>query len=616
MLVVPRNKIQWRTLPLRVAAALVSLFVTYLVVVNALLLTGLARVAINRIAPENVHVQWHTAYSPWFLRVYTTGFVIRGEDSSVQWAITTERANATFGPFDFFSRRVRLHDTWARGVTTRIRFKLDPADATPDYVAKLPKIVGFSDPPLKPAVPPPPVTDENYRLWSVQIDDAVVDDVREAWVDTIRVTDTSGHVEGGFHFEPLRRISVRPTSVRTEDAGVFDGNETITNELRGTFALHIAELDVRDVHGAEVLAYFDATAKGHSQVGDLRFLDRWLHSAHVAVAGGAGPTVFAFALQRGQLVPGSHAWTRANGWSLWSGHDGLSGTSVVSADVPEGKPRLAIAVETYGLGLHRGKTQVVHAPAVAASARIDNLDLTKPFDRWALSVDVPSASVKELGALNAYLGEPMLRGGSATMNGHADLAPHTVSGHAKIDVDSAVVEVRKTVVTASGTVEATLHGLDLRSGKGSLAGARIDLRDVSGADQRDWWAHLSLNPLFLATEHGLSMSGMITGKFRNAQLPLAILDAPGIVRSVFGSQGFTMSTWARFARGATELSDLRVIGNNIQVRAQYRARDGAALVETPYLNVGLVIRNGETTTQLFATREWYARVLDTKRQID
>ena len=109
---------------------------------------------------------------------------------------------------------------------------------------------------------------------------------------------------------------------------------------------------------------------------------------------------------------------------------------------------------------------------------------------------------------------------------------------------------------------------------------------------------------------------MITGKFKNGQLPLAIVDAPGIVRSVFGSQGFTMSTWAGFARGATELSDLRVIGNNIRVRAQYRARDGAALVETPYLNVGLVIRNGETTTQLFATRDWYARARDTKTQVD
>ena len=247
LLAVPR-KIHWRTLPLRVAFALVGLFVTYLVVVNALLLSGLARAAINRISPENVHVQWHTAYSPWFLRVYTRGFV-------------------------------------------------------------------------------------------------------------------------------------------------------------------------------------------------------------------------SFALQRGQLVPGSHARTRASGWSLWSGHDGLSGTSVVSASVPEDKPRLAIAVETYGAGVHRGKTQVAVAPSVATSARIDNLDLTKPFDRWAVSVDVPSASVKELGALNAYLGEPMLRGGSATMGGHADLAPHTVSAHAKIDVEGAVVEVRKTVVTASGTVEATLHGLDLRSGK-------------------------------------------------------------------------------------------------------------------------------------------------------
>jgi hypothetical protein len=36
----------------------------------------------------------------------------------------------------------------------------------------------------------------------------------------------------------------------------------------------------------------------------------------------------------------------------------------------------------------------------------------------------------------------------------------------------------------------------------------------------------------------------------------------------------------------------------------------------PYINVGVEMRNGETTTHLFVSREWYAPTLDTKTQVD
>ncbi len=436
------------------------------------------------------------------------------------------------------------------------------------------------------------------------------------WIDAIRVTDAGGHVDGGFRFEPGRSVAVLPTSLRVADASVADGKHAIASKLQGAFSLRIAEIDLRYARAADVLASVDGKATGHGQVGDLVFLDRWLRSAHVVAAGGAGPTTFSVAVQGGRLVSGSRAWARADGFRLGSGRDALSGTAEVTALVPDGEPRLTIAVETHGLGIHRDRTRVVQAPYVAASAIVENVDLAAPFNRWSASVDVPSAAVSDLRTLDAYLGSPTLRAGSATMKGHAEIAPHQVSGHAKVDVSRAVLQMGKTTVTASATFDATLHRLDLRSGKGDLSGARLDLHDVSGAGQRDWWANFSANPLSIDLARGLGFSGAITGKLENGQLPLLILDAPGIVRMVFGSQGFTLSTRARYARGRTDLTDLRVIGDTVEVRAELHGRDGAALVETPFVDVGIVIRNGDTTTHLFATRDWYARALDTKTQID
>ncbi len=601
-------KIRWWGAALRVGALLAGIFITYLYVMNVLLLTGLVRIAVNRISPDDLHVDYRVAYSPSFLRVHTTGLALRGESDSVQWSITADRANASFGPLDFFSRRVSLHDARARGVTTRIRFKVAPADATRDYVAWLPPIAGFADPPLKAAAAPPP-PDEPYRSWTVQVKDVIVDDVREVWVDTVRVSDRDGRAAGSFRLEPGRRFLLGPTDVRTEDATVANGKEVITSNLRGSFALRISDFDVRDVHGVDVLRHVDGKATARSTVGNLHVFDRWLRPSHVAIAGSGGPTWFAVELNHGRIVAGSRAWFRAESWSLWSGHDGVAGTSVVRAVVPDGHPRLAITTETYGLSVHRDEAEVVQAPSVTASVELDNVDLTRPFDRWSASIDVPAAAVKDLRTLDRYLHEPRLLGGSARLRLHADLTPQLASGHAHVDVSGASVTVGKSRVTASGTADATLHALDLHTWKGDLAGARLNLQGVSAAGERGWWINLAANPLSITLEHGLGVSGTVSGKCRDAQLPLAMLGAPGIVRGVFGSDGFTLSTGFRFSSGVTDLSDLRFIGGSVDVRAHYRAGDGAVFVDTPLVNVGLLIHAGETSTHLFVTRDWYARTL-------
>ncbi len=603
-----RRTIRWRTIPFRVVTLLVGVLMTYLVVINALFVTGIAKIALNSLAPAHAHFEWRSAYSPWFLRVHVEGFVFRGEDSAVQWVVTADEAQATLGGRDFFARRVRLHDTRAHGVTTRIRFKLDPAEATAARVATLPSIEGFANPPLKPAVPPP-VDDRHYHLWTIQIDDATMVDVREVWVDSIRVIDTHGFAKGGFYLKPQRGFYVRPTEVRTDGASVYDGKNTIASELRGTFGLRLSEIDPRFDHGLEILRNLDASARGEGNVGDLRFLDRWLHAARISVAGGAGATQFDVEVHRGKIASGSRAWARHENVQAWSGRDGISATALVSASVPRGERHIALAVETHECSIHRDATRVVDAPTIFAAAQIDNVDLSRPFDRWAMSIDVPIAKASRLEALNAYFDEPMLRAGAATVSGHASITPENMSGHATLDVTDASVELRKTLVTASGRAKVTLHDYDFRSHRGDVAGARLVLRDVSGGDERGFWADVSASPLAIDLDHGAVVSGTFTGKVRNAQLPLTILGAPGIVHTVFGSQGFTTSARIRVGRGETDISGLRAIGNSIDVRAHYHQDEGAVLVETPLMNVGILVRNGETSTRLFASRSWYTRTL-------
>ncbi len=562
-------------------------FMTYAIVMNALLFTGAGKGVLNRLAPTHAHFEWRTAYSPWFMVVRTTGFAMRGEDSAVVWTVTSDAASTRLGFFDFFGRRITLHDLRARGVTTHIRFKPNPPPQQPD-------------------------TDEHYRLWTADIRDAVLDDVQSVSVDDIRVVASGGRVEGGLYFKPNRRVFIPLTKCRIENGYVFDGKLAIASELHGTFVVRLSELDPRFV-GTHVLEHLDAGASGAANVGDLHFLDRWLRHEHIVSSGGRGPTHFNVLVDRGEIAPGSAAWVWSEGLVVSSNRDGFAGSVLVKAVVPEGKPRIAMTVETQELDIRRDGTTVVHAPLVALSVQFDNVDMTKPFDAWSASFDVPTATAHDLRALNAYLDDAMWYGGSATLNGHANITPRTISGQVKVDLSRAVMQVSKSFVTSTGTLEATLHDFDRHSKKGDLAGARIDLRDVSGANQRGWWVALSASPFSIGLKDGLSVSASVTGKAKNAQLPLAIIDAPGLVRMVFGAQGFTGAARVRISPSTTDLSDVRLIGNTIEVRAHYRDGSGAAFVETPTVNVGVLIRNGDTSTHLFVTRDWYTRTLGVGR---
>lgn len=79
----------------------------------------------------------------------------------------------------------------------------------------------------------------------------------------------------------------------------------------------------------------------------------------------------------------------------------------------------------------------------------------------------------------------------------------------------------------------------------------IPLRALSLSGAR---VNISANPLTIDLTHGVTLSGTFTGKARNAQLPLEILGAPGIVHTVFGAQGFTVSANVRAAATAPRSS--------------------------------------------------------------
>jgi len=599
-----KAKLRW--LGIRALVALVGSYVAYLVVINVLLSTGLGKKLLNGADPAHTHFEWDSAYSLWFAQVHTKGFVVRGTDTCVEWRITSDEASTSFGITDFFQRRVHMHGTTAKGLSVRIRFKVTAPTA--EYLAKLPPIEGLPDPPIKPPEKPP-LTDANYNLWSVAIDDFAADDFRELWVDTVRFTDAGGgSVAGAFYFKPMRILRIDPSEYTARLGKVETGATAIASDIHGTFGAHIAEFDPRN----DPFAFVDASAVAVAKLADLVWLNP-IVGPGVALSGGGGPLEVSGRVRQGVIEPGSRFDLWSEGWSATVERHHVSGSSLVDARVPKKSPTFSVVtLESYDVDIKHDQVQIAHAPSANVLATFENTDLAASFRRWTLHLDMVSASVPHLEAMNAYLDAGgFLYGGSSRFTVHGDADPAGASGTFHATLSNAMAQAGSAVVKGNGTVDLTLRRFELATGEAELAAAGLELHDVSSGKQTGYWASVNASPCKLSLKSGLTVQATLAGKARDAQLPIVIMDGPGLLATLVGKQGFTFSTHLRMTPTTTDVSDLHVLGDTYDLRAHYRAdgkgKNGSALVTTPALNVGLELKKGSVSVRPFASPDWYAQ---------
>ena len=603
-----KAKLRW--VGIRALIATVATYVGYLVVINLLLSTGLGKKILNQVDPTHANFDWDSAYSVWFAQVHTKGFVVRGTDTAVEWRITTDEASTSFGITDFFRRRVHMHGTTAKGISVRVRFKVTAPTA--DYLAKLPPIEGLPDPPIKPPEKPP-LTDENYNLWSVEIDDIAADDIREVWIDTVRFTDAGGgSVVGAFYFKPMRIIRIDPTEYTARLGKVETGAAVIATDIHGTFGVHVAEFDPRVPTGNAAFAYVDASAVAVAKLVDLTWTGPFV-GPDVMLSGGGGPLEVSARIRQGVLEPGSRLELRSEAWTAWVGRHWFSGTSLVHARVPQKTPAVSqISIESFDFDVHHDKALVAHAPAMNVAATFENTDLAASFEEWKAHVDMASANAPNLAAFNGYgEGKGLFYGGSAGFSVHGDADPSGVSGKFHAKLSNLSMQAVDAVAKGNGTVDLTLRYLDYKSLHADFSLARFEFHDVAAAKEAGYWINASASPFKVSFQGGPTLQATISGKARDAKLPLAIVGAPGIVATLAGNQSFTFSTGVRVTPTITELSNLRLIGDTVDIYGHYRAdgkgKNGSVLVSTAAVNVGIEIQKGSISVRPFASQGWYAQ---------
>lgn len=287
----------------RILIVIAALWVIAIVGGNIFLRTNLFK-SLMAFDPQAMTMEYESAYS-WFpLRVHVDNLTVRGSDSHVQWLLTVDHADTFVWPWDFAKQRIHTSETHATGVSFVVRTRFAPGEITPDLLTSLPRIPGFSDPPLEIPIPPAP-SDKDYNLWSADLEEVTADHVREIWIDTVRATGDI-RVTGRWYFKPLRELDFGPSQIEITNVDLKEGNLPIANDINGNVDLRIHPFDVRVPQGLEMLDQFSGSVKLATAI-SIDGVDHLLglKTAHLSDGDVSLRTDVRF--DHGVLSPGSHA---------------------------------------------------------------------------------------------------------------------------------------------------------------------------------------------------------------------------------------------------------------------------------------------------------------------
>ena len=367
------------------------------------------------------------------------------------------------------------------GLSLRIRLRTDTE--TPERMAALPPVPGFPNPPLRDVGPEvPPLTDANYDLWSVELDDVVVEHVRELWIDTMRV---SGDLEvrGRWLFRPLRWLEVGPATVDVRAVEVGYGMvEPWSSGLTGHLDVTVHPLELQGVEATDILEH--ATIRG--DVGGTAHvasvLNRTVPAGAMKMIGGDAPLEVHADLDHGALRRGTYVHSAPFEATATAEGLAMDASLQLEIHVEEGDVGYA-ALHVASARVSTGGHPVARALSIATTLTSRELDLAHPFSDMTYAVDVDGAETESLAYWRSRVAptsDVEIPSGTMRGGGHLEgvLAEATGKGHVTFDAH------RLVVVQGETRVQGDVHGvvdigrLDIEHHQ-LAGGARLDAEGVA-----------------------------------------------------------------------------------------------------------------------------------------
>jgi hypothetical protein len=451
---------------------------------NAFLQTRCFRRAIS-FSPEEFRVEYTRAYSILPGKIHVEGLSIRGSDGAVEWILKLDRCDFRVQFLDLLHRQFHADHVRGSGLSMRLRLRLKQEEATPDVVAALPPVPGFSDPPyLEIGVPTLPPTDVEYKLWSVRLDDVDAEHVREIWIHTLRYAGDM-RVRGRWLFRPVRWLEVGPATVDVNSIDISYGpTSPLFTGLRGSIETTVHPFDVRKPDGTEILRYvsLDASLLGSAHTAEL--LDLIAPASLLKVTHAEGPMDLRLLLDHGALRPGSRVSTSCRESEASAGE--LSIYAGIGAELRvESGSEPPIAQVDVGVSNLRFETRGVElARASGLSIRIESrdIDLAKPsIETASFAVQIQRAQAPTVAFLRPFLpARVTMDSGALQADGHLDGRLADERGHGQLGFTLRELSVARDANRVRANVQGVvkIESGSVRNGDVDLTDSRIALEEV------------------------------------------------------------------------------------------------------------------------------------------
>lgn len=576
-----------RRVLVRVTLVLLALELVYLVVANIALKTSLIKRGVA--TADGIYLEYVSAFSWLPGRARVSDLSLRVEDYNVQSLLKIEGAELDVGLDELLHKRFHVFRLRADGVSFLMRHKVHEANGHGERLAAFPKIAGFADPPLYVGTPSPPIPDDQYDLWQVQIED-VVARAKELWILEYRYQGDA-EARGSFLVRPARLVQVDPGRLELRSGTLTLGPHVVARSVKGNLSVSVPNLQVQKVEGAAVFREVSVQAHLDLAQGELDFIDAYREPAGPSVRGAAAWSVRA-RVQRGVVQPGTVLGGDASVLAVTVASPDkpsvvVSGPAQVGVVVTEAAPeQLSLAATANVLELSRledGRVSKLPSPTIERAkllTAVRPVDLSQPLRVVSMRSSVARAHVPNLFWFQPWLS----RDGSVRIDG---------VGNASFDAacnEQQVCQVERARV--------------------DVVGARLALGDVASEPlSGSFQAENVLVPVY-----GPQLAGQARLQLSSARALLPLVTSLPIKDAVSSTLALEQLR-AHFALSGN-IADFRVLllqarSGSLSARATYRQRlkqqQGALLLSTGLLNVGVTLRDGETAVAPLVADDWLAK---------
>lgn len=583
----------------------VALWLGYVVIVNVMLSTKLMARLVSY-NPTDASLFYGSAWSLWPGVVHVKELRLSGADSVLEWAVVLDEVDADIHLTDLLRKKFHAEDVRGEGFMFRMRLLVDPTserDLEAPHIQALPPIPEFTNPPLKPELPPKrdlENSDEGYNLWTVHLE-GVDTTLKEVWIQQVRYAG-GGRVRGGFYYKPLRSVRVGPIALELRSGEVHLADRVIAR-LDADADVTMNTFDPRDIEGLDVFDTTFARVRLDAQLPGLDFIH--FHTGEDAeprIEDGSGGLRTDLVVNRGKIEPGSSV-------SYGTSHLVASAASLratVAADVDlrvdeRGEARLAVAVPRATLERpERGLPPIV---VERASAVFDapELHLMRLPPGFSSKVDVVAAAIPDLRWLNAdgaAPDAPRFTGGAAFVRSSLEVDRlGRGTGALSLLLKRGALTWKETRVKGDVEARVALDAADVLGPTATLGKSRIEIKDLEIEHQGEawpgWWARIDIDDAKVG--RGL-MEAAIRLECKDALPAVKLLDAedaiPGWAAGLLTMEGLKASATVRRKASDVDFRLLEAQGGNLAIRGRLTKSDGqeplgAFLVKSGLLSVGI-----------------------------